>query len=206
MLLSGDDLIVEIYILKTPITMLIAQEKEKTNIAEYILYMWQIEDLVRFNAFDLDQIYDTIISKFTVTDDVKAEMKLWYKNIVEQMLKQGISEKGHLDYVNTRIEELNNLHNSLLTTLQDKDYQNQYIKTSENIESLMQKANNEAKNEVHACLIGLYGFLVLKLKNEQIGEATKEAINSFSGLLAILTNRYNKLQKGELTFSSEINN
>lgn len=186
--------------------MLIAKEKEKTNLAEYILYMWQIEDLVRFNAFDLEQIYDTIIAKFNVSDELKAEMKLWYKNIIEQMMKQGISEKGHLDYINTRIEELNNLHNSLLTTIQDKDYQNQYIKTSANIKSLMEKANNEAKNEIHACLIGLYGFLVLKLKNEPIGEATKEAINSFSGLLSILTNRYNKLQKGELKFSDEINN
>lgn len=186
--------------------MLIAKEKEKTNIAEYILYMWQVEDLVRFNAFDLDQIYDTIITKFNVSDELKAEMKLWYKNIIEQMMKQGISEKGHLDYINTRIEELNNLHNSLLTTIQDKDYQNQYIKTSANIKSLMEKANNETKNEIHACLIGLYGFLVLKLKNEQIGEATKEAINSFSVLLAILTNRYSKLQKGVLKFSSEINN
>lgn len=186
--------------------MLIAKEKEKTNIAEYILYMWQIEDLVRFNEFDLDKIYSTIINKFNVSDDVKAEMKLWYKNLIEQMMKQGIFEKGHLDFVNARVEELNNLHNSLLTTLQDKNYQHQYLKTSENIKSLMEKSNNNAKNEIHACLIGLYGFLVLKLKNEQIGEATKEAINSFSALLAILTNKYNKLKKGELKFNSEINN
>lgn len=186
--------------------MLIAKEKEKTNIAEYILYMWQIEDLIRFNAFDLEQIYATIIAKFNVPDEVKAEMKLWYKNLIEQMMKQGLAEKGHLDFLNARLEELNNLHNSLLTTIQDKEYQQQYLKTTANIKTFMEKANNEAKNEIEACLIGLYGFLVLKLKQEQIGQATKEAIASFSSLLAILTNRYNKLKKGELRFSVEINN
>ena len=186
--------------------MLIAKEKEKTNLAEYILYMWQIEELIRLNEFDLEQIYVTIINKFNVNDDVKAEMKLWYKNLIQQMLKQGISEKGHLDFINARVEELNNLHNSLLTTIQDKEYQQQYLKTTDNIKSLMAKSNNEAKHEIQACLIGLYGFLALKLKQQNIGQATKEAIASFSNLLAILTNRYNKLKKGELKFNAEINN
>lgn len=186
--------------------MLIAQEKEKTNIAEYILYMWKIEDLVRINAFDLEQIYAVIINQFNIDDELKADIKLWYKNIIEQMMKQGISQKGHLDFVTTRIEELNNLHNSLLTTIQDKEYQESYLKASDNIKELIKKSGDEAKNEIHACLIGLYGFLVLRLKKQQIGEATKTAISSFGNLVAILVDRYNKLKKGELNFNFELNN
>ena len=32
--------------------MIIARQKRKENIAEYLLYMWQVEDLIRANKFD----------------------------------------------------------------------------------------------------------------------------------------------------------
>ena len=36
--------------------MLLAQQKQKENIAEYIIYMYQMEDIVRAFQFDLDKI------------------------------------------------------------------------------------------------------------------------------------------------------
>lgn len=36
--------------------MIIASRKRKENIAEYILYMWQIEDIIRANSCDIEQI------------------------------------------------------------------------------------------------------------------------------------------------------
>ncbi|MDE7144362.1 MAG: DUF4924 family protein, partial [Muribaculaceae bacterium] len=35
--------------------MIIASEKRKNNIAEYLLYMWQIEDIIRANNLDIDR-------------------------------------------------------------------------------------------------------------------------------------------------------
>jgi len=186
--------------------MLIAQEKKKNNIAEYILYMWQIEDIIRSNNFDLTQITSSIISKFDASMEVQYEMKFWYQNLIEQMMKEGISDKGHLSSVNQYVEELNNLHNSLLTTVQDKEYQKLYISTKDSINSFIIKSGGESRNEIHACLTGLYGFLLLKLKMTEVSEATKEAINSFSKLIAILVDKYNKLQKGELKFPKEQSN
>jgi len=183
--------------------MLIALQKKKNNIAEYILYMWQIEDIIRSNNFDLTQISELIINKFNVNTNTQYDMKLWYQNLIEQMMKENIADKGHLKAVMCYVEELNNLHNSLLTTLQDKKYQEQYIASSQFIKNLMIKTGGEAKNEIHACLIALYGFMILKLKKSEISDATKTAINSFSKLIAILVNRYNKLQKGELSLPKE---
>ncbi|MCB9174884.1 MAG: DUF4924 family protein [Flavobacteriales bacterium] len=185
--------------------MLIAQHKKQTNIAEYILYMWQIEDIIRSNNFDLTQINDTIISKFDVPKETQYDIKLWYQNLIEQMLKEGKSEKGHLSFLVKQLDELNNLHNSLLTTIQDVDYQNAYIAAKENIRNFMVKST-EANSEIEACLIALYGFLMLKLKQSEISSSTKEAMQTFSKLLAILVDRYNKLKKGELLFSSEKSN
>ena len=36
--------------------MLIAREKKKNNIAEYILYMWQLEDMLRALKLDMEQV------------------------------------------------------------------------------------------------------------------------------------------------------
>jgi hypothetical protein len=186
--------------------MLIAQEKEKTNIAEYILYMWQIEDIIRSHHFDLTQITETVISKFNAPDEVQFDMKLWYQNLIEQMMKEGVSDKGHLSSTMKYIEELNNLHNSLLTTIQDTEYQTAYLNAKDNINNFILKAGGESKNEVHACFIGLYGLLLLKLKRADISDSTKEAMDLFSKLLAVLTDRYHKLQKGELKLPKEKSN
>ena len=42
--------------------MIIASKKRKENIAEYILYMWQIEDMIRANDFDISKIRRNIKS------------------------------------------------------------------------------------------------------------------------------------------------
>jgi hypothetical protein len=186
--------------------MLIAEEKKKSNIAEYILYMWQIEDIIRSHHFDLAQITDSVIDKFNTTSEIKYDMKLWYQNLIEQMMKEGISDKGHLSSTMKYLEELNNLHNSLLTTMQDVKYQESYLKAKDNINNFMLKSGGESRNEVHTCLLGLYGYLMLKLKGSEISSSTKEAMSTFSVLLAVLVDRYNKLIKGELSFSKEKNN
>ena len=43
--------------------MIIARQKRKENIAEYLLYMWQVEDLIRANKFDMDSINRTVIAQ-----------------------------------------------------------------------------------------------------------------------------------------------
>lgn len=186
--------------------MLVAKYKKETNLAEYILYMWQIEDILRIHNFDLRLINDSIISKFDVPDETKYDIKLWYQNLIELMMKEGKSEKGHLSFVTQHVIELNNLHNSLLTTIQDADYQSAYVSAKDNIRNFQVKSGGESKSEIELCLIALYGFLILKLKQSDISNATKDAMSTFSKLIAILADRYNKLKKGELLFSSEKSN
>ena len=44
--------------------MIIASQKKKENIAEYLLYMWQIEDIIRAYGLDIDQIQKHIINSY----------------------------------------------------------------------------------------------------------------------------------------------
>ena len=45
--------------------MITASQKKKENIAEYLLYMWHIEDLIRANSLDIDLIRKNIIDKYS---------------------------------------------------------------------------------------------------------------------------------------------
>ncbi|MBO6006104.1 MAG: DUF4924 family protein, partial [Paludibacteraceae bacterium] len=74
--------------------MYIASQKKKENIAEYILYMWQIEDLVRTCRFDMETIQEQIISRFGLEEEKKKQMTEWYESIVDMMTTEQIREKG----------------------------------------------------------------------------------------------------------------
>ena len=45
--------------------MITASQKRKENIAEYLLYMWQIEDIIRANNLDIEQIKANVIDRYT---------------------------------------------------------------------------------------------------------------------------------------------
>ena len=44
--------------------MIVAQQKRKENMVEYLLYMWQVEDLIRANGLDIDKIRETLIKQY----------------------------------------------------------------------------------------------------------------------------------------------
>ena len=94
--------------------MIIAKEKRKTNIAEYILYMWQIEDLVRAYNFDINEIEKEVISKYEQPENIKKEIRYWYISVIEMMTSENIRESGHLQLLNTTISFESTLTSSLI--------------------------------------------------------------------------------------------
>lgn len=69
--------------------------KEK-NIAEYLIYMWQIEDLIRANGCDIEKIKTTIVNPYPLTEEQRAELTRWYMDLIEMMRREEVMEKGHL--------------------------------------------------------------------------------------------------------------
>ncbi len=59
--------------------MIIASQKRKENIAEYLLYMWQIEDIIRANGLDLDKIKANVIGHFPADQETLDRMAEWYE-------------------------------------------------------------------------------------------------------------------------------
>ena len=55
--------------------MIIASQKRKENIAEYLLYMWQIEDLIRANGLDINKIISNVIDRYDLSPEQRKDRK-----------------------------------------------------------------------------------------------------------------------------------
>lgn len=95
--------------------MYIAQRKRKENIAEYILYLWQLEDLLRALQFSPEAIYSQLVQKSELDEAKKQEVFFWYMDLVNLLRKEGKEENGHLEHTLHLIDDLDNLHKQLLT-------------------------------------------------------------------------------------------
>ena len=65
--------------------MQIAKQKLNENIAEYILYMYQIEDVIRAYQFDVDAIIERYVEPQMPDSSFINQYRSWYKDLVNQM-------------------------------------------------------------------------------------------------------------------------
>ena len=77
--------------------MFTASAKKKENIAEYLLYMWQIEDIIRAYKLDLERIRTEIVDAYTgLSDEQRTALYEWYESLIDMMRSEGVTEHGHL--------------------------------------------------------------------------------------------------------------
>ena len=170
--------------------MIIAEQKRKENIAEYLLYMYQVEDMIRANKLDLDSIEATLISRFEVSYEVKREMREWYKTLITMMQDEQKEVSGHLSILETTAEQLSEMHDQLLKQGIDNSYKETYSKAKPHIEALRMRSGHSKESDVQVALNGLYGLLILKLKKTLITEETTAAFETIRELVAELSSRY----------------
>jgi hypothetical protein len=179
--------------------MLTAQQKRKENIAEYILYLYQIEDLIRAFQFDPVKIETQLVSQYQVDEKTKIEISAWYKNLGVMMEKERVQEKGHLQFITNLINDVNELHLKLMETGIDKTYVSEFQSISGLITELNIKGN-AVKNDVQTGLDAIYGFLLLKMQKREVTKETTEAIKRLSVWLASLSKLFKDFESGDLEF------
>ncbi|MBP1618428.1 MAG: hypothetical protein H6Q14_2255 [Bacteroidetes bacterium] len=175
--------------------MLIARQKKRENIAEYLLYMWQVEDLIRAYKLDVDAIQANIIDKFDQPEPVKAEMREWYEGLIEMMRHEHVEESGHLQINKNVVIDLTGLHNELLKTPDEVAYSAAYYKTLPFIVELRTKSPDKSIYELETCFSALYGFLLLRLQAKEVSGETQAAISQISSFLRLLAEKYKKEQE-----------
>ena len=179
--------------------MITASIKKRENIAEYLLYMWQIEDLIRANGLDIDNIQITIIDQYKdLTEVQRKEMRDWYESLIDMMRREGVTEKGHLQINKNVILQLEDLHRQLLGDQKFASYSAQFYHTLPIIVELRSKAGDVKSGEIETCFNALYGILLLRLQGKEISEETLQATAQISKFLAVLAMYYKKDYNNEL--------
>lgn len=176
--------------------MKIAQQLKEKNIAEYLIYMWQVEDMIRANDCDLDRMEQNIIALYPEED--RPALREWYGNLITMMREEDVREKGHLQINKNIIINLTDLHNALLASPKFPFYNAAYFKALPFIVELRSKNGKKEEPELETCFEALYGVMLLRLQKKEVSEGTAKAIEVISSFLSMLANYYDKDKKGEL--------
>lgn len=178
--------------------MIIAQQKRKENICEYLLYMWQVEDLIRANHFDMEQIRQHVVSRYQQSDEVKEKIAVWYEELIDMMRSEGVMGSGHIQLNKNVIISLTDLHLRLLKSPKEMVYGATYYKTLPYIVQLRAKSGGTEVPEIETCFTALYGYLMLRMQGKEVSSETMEAIRQISSFLAMLAEKYRADMSGEL--------
>ena len=179
--------------------MFISQKLRQDNIAEYLLYMWQIEDIIRAYDCYMPKIRREYISRFDISDDDREDLTDWYSNLIRMMTEEGCREAGHLQINKVTMQTLIELHQQLLKSPKFPFYSAEYYKVLPFIVELRNKGDKE-KNEIETCFDALYGVMTLRLQKQEISEDTLRAVKEITTFIGMLSDYYKKDREEGLEF------
>ena len=178
--------------------MLIARELRKTNIAEYILYMWQVEDSLRACSFNESLIEQHLVNRFQADEALSKEISAWYKNLAVMMEKEHVQDRGHLQVLVNLLNDLDEFHLKMLDVRKDQEYVNLYTGNRQIISELIQKSGSAS--EIEACFQALYGLMMLKIKNSEISDETEATAQRIAHQVGHLSARYIQFENDDFEF------
>lgn len=171
--------------------MFIAKSIREKSVVEYLLYMWQMEDLIRAYGCSLTRIRREYIDRFEYTDQQKDEEEDWFGDLIRMMTQEGKREKGHLAINEVLLQDLGDLHVRLLQSTRFPFYSAEYYRVLPFIVELRQKGDKEI-GEVETCLNALYGVMLLRMRQKPISPETAHAIKAITTFLGMLSDYYIK--------------
>ena len=144
-------------------------KSKRDNIAEYILYLWQIEDYLR---------------AFPQNADATPELH----DLHEMMHREGILEGGHLQLANNALDELVELHKQILN--EDAMYRAAIMRLQPSLNLLKAKTDRPTMSDIEACLTLLYQIMLLRLQKKEISPETADVQQRATQLLQFLSKTY----------------
>lgn len=144
-------------------------KNKRENIAEYILYLWQIEDYLR---------------AFPEQADATPELH----ELNEMIHREGIMDGGHLQLANNAMAEMEELHSSLLD--EDALYRAAIIRLQPSLNLLKAKTDRPTMSDIEACLVLLYQIMMLRLQKREISPETASVQTQATQVLQFLSKTY----------------
>lgn len=167
----------------------IAERKKTQNIGEYLVYMYQMEDLIRSYQGNMEDIGQYLISHYPVSEEEKESIKTWFSGLASSMKQQNRMQKGHLQELQELVQRLLELHYQLLKT--DANYVATFHSAKPHLLEAVEAAQTEEiGNEIQICLNGVYGLLLCRLLGKNVSDRQLEAADAFGNVLSHLNFSY----------------
>ena len=188
--------------------MYIAQKKRKENIAEYILYLWQLEDLLRALQFSPEAIYSQLVAKSALDDASHQQVFFWYMDIVNLLRQEGKESSGHLEHTLHLIADLNDLHERLLVLPAGEKYRKVFAALAPEMPALRVKLGKTDVSDIELCFRALYAVVLYRIKGDNSHEeGIRNVIDLISPVIAELASVYRQVERGEIDlYGSDKNN
>lgn len=146
-------------------------KNKRENIAEYILYLWQLEDYLR--AFP-----------------EMAEGNEELADILRMMHADDVMDGGHIQLAQIALKELEMLSDDILT--QEATYRAAMIRITPALNLLKARTDRPTMSNIEACLVLLYQIMMLRLQKRPISAETQEVQQQATSLLQYLSKTYYK--------------
>jgi len=172
-----------------------AEEKRHQHIVEYILYVWQMEDLVRAVGLDLGALR-THLSTAYEGERLEAELA-WFGELIRALRNENKASSGHVSSLDEVMIELTYLHQTLLEVLKDAEYKEAVDAAGPHLAAMAERGA-EQRTPVESMLVALYGWLVLRMGGKDVSPETGESMAVIRDWANLLGGRYIRMRAGEL--------
>ena len=177
----------------------IAKAKRRENIAEYILYLWQLEDLLRALQFSPEAIYSTLIApRKDIAEEQKSVFLMWYLDLATLLQQEGKEEKGHLEHTLHLIQELHDLHLQLMKLPVGEHYRRTFARLEPELPRLRAVIGNPGMSDTELCFRALYAAMLYRIKGEGDKSAVTDTLEFISPVIAKLADMHGKVERGEI--------
>lgn len=175
----------------------IARQKRDENIAEYILYIWQLEDLMRALKFDPQAVFETLVAPREGADEWKLQALEWYMEIPELLAKEGKAEGGHLDHTLHMIGEMNDLHLMLAEQPVGRKYRELFARLAPSLPALRTTLGRHDISDIELAFRVLYAAMLYRMKGVH-ADISDEVLELVSPVVATLADMYHRVERGEV--------
>lgn len=177
--------------------MYIAISKRRENIAEYILYLWQLEDLLRALQMSPEAIYSQLVKPQNLSVEDENAVLTWYMDLANLLREEGKEMHGHLQHTLHLIADLQNMHLQLMQMPIGERYRQIFARLAPELPRLRQMLPGNEVTDIELCFRALYAVMLYRIKGEE-KSAISDVLEVVSPVVAELARVFKQVESGEI--------
>lgn len=183
--------------------MKLSSQKRKDNVAEYILFMWQLTDLLRSIKFDERRIRELLVDPLSLPEKEAEEEIQWYRDYCRIIHEEGKDESGFPSITLYLIGELYDFHQRLLKEPDEDTYRMLAFNATPAIVSFREKVPYQLGNDMEYCFYALYSKLLMGMQKKEISKHTAESFAEITRMVGYLAKKFGQFERGEFSFKED---